>query len=168
MSKDDKKICVGAIAGAFGVHGEVRLKSFCSEPEDIKRYQPLYDENDRLFTIKKIRPIKGGLSALIAEVQTREEAEALRSTRLYALRTQFPELEEDEYYQSDLIGMDVYDGHGEKLGKVKSIQNYGAGDLLEMHYKGKTALVPFSKMVVPMVDLDGRKIIIDPPDGLLE
>ncbi len=165
---DDRKICVGAIAGAFGVHGEVRLKSFCSNPEDIKLYQPLYDENGRMFTIKKLRPIKAGLAARIAEITSREEAEALRSTRLYALRTQFPELEEDEYYQSDLIGMDIFDGHGDKIGKVKSIQNFGAGDLLEIHYKGKTALIPFTREIVPNVDIATRKIIIDPPQGLLD
>ncbi len=165
---DDTKICVGAIAGAFGVQGEVRLKSFCATPEDIAKYTPLYDEQGQNYTISKLRPIKAGLAARIQEIPSREAAEALRSTRLYADRARFPELEEDEYYQSDLIGMAVMDGHGEAIGKVKSIQNFGAGDLLEIHYKGKTALIPFTRAVVPTVDLSARKIIIDPPEGLLE
>ncbi len=167
MNKETK-ICVGAIAGAFGVHGEVRLKSFCANPEDIAKYAPLSDEMGKSYTIKKLRPIKSGLAARIEEISSRETAEGLRSTRLYADRARFPELEEDEYYQSDLIGMVVIDGHGEAIGKVKSIQNFGAGDLLEIHYKGKTALIPFTRAVVPTVDLGARKIIIDPPEGLLE
>ncbi len=164
----EKKICVGAIAGAFGVKGEVRLKSFCAQAEDLAKYSPLVDDKGATYTLKSVRPIKGGFAGRIAEIPTREDAEALRSTRLYALRAQFPELEEDEYYQSDLIGMDVFDGNGEKLGKVKAIQNYGAGDLIEIHYKSKTALIPFAKTIVPTVDLASRKIIIDPPEGLLE
>ncbi len=165
---EDHKICVGAIAGAFGVHGEVRLKSFCARPEDIKKYVPLYDEAGQRFTIKKTREIKSGLAARIEEIANREAAENLRGTRLYAKRAQFPELEEDEYYQSDLIGLEVFDGEGAKLGKVKSIQNFGAGDLIEIHYKGKTALIPFTREIVPTVDVAAGKIIVDPPEGLLE
>ncbi len=165
---NDQKICVGAIAGAFGVQGEVRLKSFCAEPQDIAKYTPLYDEAAQSYTIKSTRVIKNGLSARIIEIMTREQAENLRGTRLYALRDQFPELEEDEFYQADLIGMEVFDGLGEKIGKVKSIQNFGAGDLLELHYKGKTVFIPFTRIFVPTVDIQARKIIIDPPDGLLE
>lgn len=159
---------MGAIAGAFGVHGEVRLKSFCANPEDIAKYTPLLDEQGALYSVNKLRPIKGGLAAKIREIPTREIAESLRSTRLYAERAKFPELEEDEYYQSDLIGLEVVDGHGEAIGKVKSVQNFGAGDLLEIHYQGKTALVPFTRDIVPTVDIAMRKIIIDPPEGLLD
>ncbi len=164
----DRKICVGAIAGAFGVRGEVRLKSFCANPEDIAKFTPLQSEGGEVFTIQSVRPIKNGFSARISEINSREEAEALRSTRLYALRDQFPELVDEEYYHSDLIGMEVQNGEGSAIGKVKSIHNFGAGDLIEIHYQGRTVLIPFTKTFVPTVDIQARTIVIDPPEGLIE
>lgn len=164
----DKLICVGAIGGGFGVHGDVRLRSFCAEPQDIAKYSPLIDENGKSYTLGKLRHNKDGFTTRIKEIETKEVADALKGTRLFVLRENFPELAEDEYYQSDLIGLMAIDGNGEHLGKVKSLQNYGAGDILEIHYKGSTALIPFTRAIVPTVDISAGKIIIDPPEGLLE
>lgn len=164
----DGYVVVGAIAGGFGVKGEVRLKSFTANGADIAQYSPLHDENNHPYTIENIRALADGFAARIVEIPTREAAEALRSTRLYASRDRFPELDEDEYYVSDLIGIAVIDGHGQILGKIKAIQNYGAGDLLEIQYQGKSVLIPFTKAIVPNVDLASRRVIVDPPAGLLE
>lgn len=162
-------VCVAAIAGAFGVHGEVRLKSFCAEPADIERYAPLSTEDGaREFTVRIVRPIKNGFAARLGGVTTREQAEALRGVRLFAPRRRLPDLPDDEYYHADLIGLEVLDTGGTVLGKVRSVLNHGAGDLLEIHDPGlkTTVLLPFTRAAVPTVDLSAGRIIADPPEGL--
>lgn len=166
MSGTDR-ICVGAIAGAFGVRGEVRLKSFCSEPDAIADYAPLYTEDGkRSFTVKITRAVPGGLAARLGGVQTREEAEALRGVALYADRSKLPSLPDDEFYHADLIGLEVLDTGGARLGKVTAIYNHGAGDILEVQGPGRKAalLLPFTKAIVPTVDLAAGRIIADPPE----
>lgn len=162
----EERICVGAILGAFGVKGEVRLKSFCAEPEAISRYNPLSDEaGKREFKVKITRPVKGGFGARIEGIRYRDQAEALKGVALYAPRSVLPNLPDDEFYHSDLIGLEVFDTGGEKLGKVDAVHDHGAGDML--HVKGKIdALVPFTRDIVPTVDLTARRIVVDPPPGL--
>ena len=127
------RVCVGAIGGAYGVRGEVRLKSFCAVPEDIETYGPLTREDGTgAFTLAIIRPIKLGFCARIAEIRNKEEADALKGTLLYAPRERLPHLPDDEFYHADLIGLEVVDTGGTPLGHVKSVQNHCAGDLLEL------------------------------------
>jgi 16S rRNA processing protein RimM len=162
-------VCVGILAGAFGVRGEVRLKSFCAVPDDIETYSPLTTEDgDRTFSIQLTRPVKNGFAALLGGVSTKEQADALRGVRLFARRDQLPSLPSDEYYHTDLIGLAVLDTGGTVLGHVKSVQNHGATDLLEIHGPElkTTVLLPFTIAVVPTVDLEAGRIIADPPDGL--
>ena len=126
-------ICIGAIAGAFGVAGEVRLKSFCSEPTDIVTYGPLFSEDgSREFRVTLTRPVAGGLGARIAGVTSKEAADALRGTSLFVARDRLPSLPDDEFYHADLIGLDAYDTGGEPIGKVTAIYNHGAGDIVEI------------------------------------
>ena len=165
----DERICVGGISGSYGVHGELRVKSFCAQPDDIETYSPLTSEDGtRSFALALIRPMKNGFVARIADVATKEEADALRGTQLFARRDQLPTLPDDEYYYSDLTGLDVFDTGGTVLGTVKSVQNHGAGDLLEVQLPGQsdTVLVPFTQAVVPTVDLATGRIVADPPEGL--
>lgn len=165
----DDLICVGAVAGAFGVRGEVRLKSFCAVPEDIAAYAPLLTEDGRRrFTLTLTRPIKNGFAARLGGVDSREAADALRGLRLFAPRHRLPQLPDDEFYHADLIGLDVYDTGGTRLGRVKAVQNHGATDLLEIHGPGlkTTVLLPFTRAAVPTVDLAARRIVADPPEGL--
>jgi 16S rRNA processing protein RimM len=166
-----ERVCVGAIAGSFGVKGEVRLKSFCAEATAIADYGPLEAEDGRRsFDITLTRPVKGGFAARLSGVSNKEEADALRGIRLFAPRAALPPPEEDEYYHADLIGLAVYDTGGAELGRVKAVLNHGAGDLLELHLKGRsdTALLPFTRAVVPTVDLAAGRLVADPPEGLLE
>lgn len=161
------RICVGAIAGAFGVRGEVRLKSFCAEAGAIASYAPLYTEDGkRSFTLKITRAIPGGLAARLSGVTTKEEADALRGTSLYADRARLPSLPDDEFYHADLIGLAVFDAGGQPLGTVRAIYNHGAGDILEIHAPGRRTalLLPFTRAVVPTVDLTAGRIIADPPE----
>ena len=161
------RICVGAIAGSFGLQGEVRLKSFCSVPEAIASYGPLFTEDgSRSFVVKLTRPVAGGLGARITGITTKEQADALRGTSLFADRSKLPSLPDDEYYHTDLIGMAVHDTGGALIGKVQAVHNHGAGDLLEIMGPGmKTALLlPFTRAVVPTVDLAARLIVADLPE----
>jgi len=162
-------VCVGALAGAFGVHGEVRLKSFCATPEDIERYSPLATEDGaQTYALRLTGTVKNGFSARVDGILTKEQADALRGVRLYAPRDRLPPLPDDEYYHADLIGLEVLDTGGTVLGRVKSVLNHGAGDLLEIHAQGQSAtvLLPFTRAAVPTVDLDKGRLIADPPDGL--
>jgi 16S rRNA processing protein RimM len=162
-----ERICIGAIAGAFGVAGEVRLKSFCSEPTDIASYGPLTTEDGSwTFRIELTRPVAGGLGARIAGVNNREQAEALRGTSLYVARDRLPALPEDEFYHADLIGLAAFDTGGAALGTVTAIHNHGAGDIVEISPTGhKSALLlPFTKAIVPNVDLAVGRLIVDLPE----
>jgi len=155
--------CVGALAGAFGVQGEVRLKSFCADPAAIAAYAPLVTEDGRSFGVRITRPIPGAFAARLTGIATREEAEALKGTRLYAPRDRLPPLGDDEYYHADLIGLAVVDASGNGLGSVAAVHNFGAGDLIEVKpaQSNATVLLPFTEAAVPVVDIAGRRIVVD-------
>ncbi|MEM9765004.1 MAG: ribosome maturation factor RimM [Pseudomonadota bacterium] len=162
---DEPTVCVGAIAGAFGVHGEVRLKSFCAVPEDIAAYGPARSEDGTQdFKIRITRPLKGGLAARLSGVATREAAEALKGTRLHVPRARLPRQPDDEFYHADLIGLRVQDTGGASLGRVHAIHDHGAGDVLEVRGQGPTLLLPFTRWAVPTVDLTAGLLIADPPE----
>lgn len=163
------RVIVGAIGGSFGVHGEVRLKSFCADPAAIADYTPLYTEEGRAFAqVVLTGQLKNGFTARLDGVVTKEDADALRNVSLYAERATMPSLPDDEYYYADLIGLTVLDTGGATLGTVKNVMDHGAGDLLELIVPGQseTVLLPFTQAAVPTVDLAAKRIIADPPDGL--
>lgn len=162
-------ILVGTFSGAFGVKGEVRLKSFCAEPGAIADYVPLTTKDGRTFNqIVITGQLKGAFTAQINGIITKEDADALRDTKLYADRDKLPGLPDDEYYHTDLIGLQVYDTGGALIGSVKDVMNNGSDDLLEVLLPGQsdTALLPFTRAAVPTVDLATGRIIADPPDGI--
>ena len=164
------RVCVAAVAGAFGVRGEVRLKSFTAEPEALADYAPLTTEDgNRSFGVTITRPVKGGFAARLTGVTSKDAAEALRGTRLYAPRERLPALPDDEFYHADLIGLEVVDTGGVSLGRVRAVLNHGASDLLEVQPpRGATVLLPFTGTAVPTVDLTARRIVADPPEGLFD
>jgi len=162
-------ICVGTIAGAFGVQGEVRLKSFTADPTAIADYAPLSNEDGtQIFSVTLTRPINNGFAARLGGVKTKEEADALKGVKLFAEREKLPELPDDEFYHTDLIGLEVYDTGGTLLGRIKAVMNHGAGDILEVTSAGHagSVLVPFTLEIVPTVDLTAGRIVADPPEGL--
>ncbi|QIE46613.1 16S rRNA processing protein RimM [Pseudohalocynthiibacter aestuariivivens] len=166
---EDKTICIGAIAGAFGVRGEVRLKSFAAQPEDIAAYGPLSTEDGtREFTVTLTGQAKNGFTARLSGVTSKEAADALRGVRLYTDRDRLPTLPDDEFYHADLEGLEVFDTGGMSLGRVKTVLNHGASDLLEIALPNtsETVLLPFTRAAVPTVDLATGRIVADPPDGL--
>ena len=114
-------------------------------------------------------PVPNGMAARLSGITTREEAEALKGVRLYADRAKLPALDDDEYYHADLIGLTVLDTGGTVVGRVTAVLNHGAGDLLEIQRPGKAAeLLPFTRAIVPTVDLALGRIIADIPEGLFE
>ena len=164
--KDKSRVCVGAIAGAFGVRGEVRLKSFTDDPDAIAAYGPLESEDKKnVFTVTSPRAIKGGLAVRMSGIETREEAESFKGTRLYVSRTVLPPPDEDEFYYTDLIGLSIETLDGEILGKIKAVQDFGAGDVLEYQPAagGESVLLPFTRETVPTVDVAGGRVVVDPP-----
>jgi 16S rRNA processing protein RimM len=163
------RVIVGAIGGAFGVQGEVRLKSYCADPQAIADYTPLFTEDGRSFAqVVLTGQLKNGFTARLDGVVTKEDADALRNVNLYAARNVMPSLPDDEYYYADLIGLTVVDTGGVILGTVKNVMDHGAGDLLEVMPAGQseTVLLPFTQAAVPTVDLSAKRIVADPPDGL--
>ena len=168
---DVPRVCVAALAGAYGVRGEARVKSFTAEPEAFAAYGPLETEDGaRRFTARITRAILGGFAARLSGVDTREAAEALKGARLYVERARLPALPDDEFYHADLIGLEVRDTGGAIIGKVGAVHNHGAGDLLEVQGPGlaESLLLPFTRAVVPTVDLASRRVIVDLPEGLAD
>ncbi|SLN52029.1 Ribosome maturation factor RimM [Aquimixticola soesokkakensis] len=167
----EPRVCVGAIGGAFGVMGEVRLKSFCADPQAIADYAPLTTEDGATrFDLRITRAIAQGFAARLSGVTTKEQADALKGVSLFAERDQLPSLPDDEFYHADLIGLAVLDTGGASLGAVKAVHDHGAGDLLEVLGPNMRAsvLIPFTKACVPTVDLATGRVIVDPPEGLFE
>lgn len=161
MPEPEDQICVGAIAGAFGVKGEARIKSFCAEPEAIADYSPLTSQDGRSFDLTITRSVKEGFAAQLSGVPTREAAEALKGTRLYAPRDRLPALPDDEFYHADLIGLSVVDTGGASLGKVRAVHDFGAGDVLDIVGGPKPIMLPFTRSAVPTVDLTAGRLVAD-------
>jgi 16S rRNA processing protein RimM len=162
-----KRICLGVVAGAHGVRGLVKIKSFTEAPGDLLAYGPLSDEaGTRRFEITVKGMAKGSVLAAMTGIDDRDAAQALKGTRLYVDRAALPAADEEEtYYHADLVGLRAEDRDGGHIGRVAAVHNFGAGDLLEIA-RGEDEpelLVPFTKAAVPEVDLKGGRLVIDPP-----
>ena len=155
----EKQVTLAAIAGAHGIGGEVRLKLFAEGIDSLKRHKQLF-AGDRALTLKSLRGGERSAIAAFAEIADRSAAEALRGQTLSVPRSALPPLAEGEYYHADLIGLPCENAEGERVGAVAAVENFGAGDLLEVERPdGKRALIPFRPGVA---DLAGDRIILDP------
>jgi 16S rRNA processing protein RimM len=170
LSEKDALVLLGEIGAAQGLKGEVRVRSYTEEPAGITAYGPLQDETGRKIEIESLRATPKALIARIKGVTTREAAEALAHTKLYVPRAMLPERGEEEWYHADLVGLAAVGRDGAPLGKVVAIQNFGAGDLLEVKPigGGATVLVPFTRDTVPEIDVEGGRLTLVPPEGLFE
>jgi 16S rRNA processing protein RimM len=166
------RLCLAAVAGAHGVRGLVRLKTFTELPEAVAAYGPLSDEaGSRSFRLTLKGRVKDLLLAEIEGVRDRDAAEALRGTRLYVERSRLPEPEDPaEFYVADLIGLAVETATGEWLGRVSQVADHGAGPILEVTPDtGPVFDLPFVEAVVPTVDLAGRRLVVElPPESPAE
>ena len=163
-----KRICLAAIAGVHGVRGLVRLKTFTERPEDVVAYGELSDERgERQFRLTLKGANKGLLLAAIEGVTDRSAAEALKGLRLYVAREALPPNEDpEEFYHADLIGLAVVDRSGKTLGTVRAVEDFGAGSVLEIEQDGGSFMLPFTLAAVPEVDLEGGRLVADPPEEL--
>ena len=159
------QICVARIGAAHGVRGAVKLWTFTEDPLAVKAYGPLLTKDGaRQFEVTHAREAKGHLVATLKGIATREDAERLNGIELYIARDKLPATSEDEYYQADLIGLAAVDAANEPLGRVIAIHNFGAGDIIEIAPPhGATMLLPFTNAVVPSVDLEGGRVVIELP-----
>jgi 16S rRNA processing protein RimM len=157
------RICLGQIGAAHGLGGEVRLRSFTSDPQAIAGYGPLEAEDGRVFHIEALRPAKDHFVARLAGICDRSAAEQLTNLKLYVPRERLPEPKEaGEFYHADLVGLAVHDTSGKNLGTVVAIHNFGAGDLIEMQEaeSRSTQLLPFDETTVPVVDVAAGRIVV--------
>ena len=161
-------VLVGTITGAHGIRGEVKLKSFTADPQAIAAYSPLATAAGQRVEITGLRPQKDDLIAVLKGVTDRNAAEALKGTDLFVPRAALPEPEEGEVYVHDLIGLPVLLADGSRLGAITGVENYGAGDLIDVKVEGRgdTVLIPFTKGYV--LEADGDKLVVDLPEGFLE
>ena len=164
MSKSNTNlIVVGVIVGAHGVRGDVRVKSFTAEPAALFDYAPFLSEDGTpLIDPKSKRPAKDHFVVSPKHIRQKEEWDALKSTKLYVPRDRLPPAGDDEFYIDQLIGLSVYGGGEEMIGKVSAVFDHGAGDLLEITpvTGGKSVLVPFTLTDVPTVDLTTNRLIV--------
>lgn len=153
-----------------GVRGVIRLKSFAENTVDILSYGPLEDEAGKSYGLKRQGQAKGVLLVRIDGVEDRDAAEALKGTMLYVPRDALPAPEENEFYHADLIGLRVERVDGAELGSVLAVHDFGAGDLIDVRLldSGRTVLLPFNASTVPVVDLRGGRLVVDPMPGLLD
>jgi 16S rRNA processing protein RimM len=167
MARPDR-VLMGAIVGAHGVRGQVRVKSFAAAAKDIASYGPLEDARGRAYTLT----VKGGADdiviASIDGITDRDQAEKLKGTELFVRRDALPAPEDGAFYHADLVGLDVRLKDGTAFGTVRAVHDFGAGDSLEIARTDGDVMVPFTKAAVPVVDIAGGFIVLDPPVGLLE
>jgi 16S rRNA processing protein RimM len=164
----ERLILIGRVAGAFGVKGEVRITAYTDDPAALVSYRELLREDGSPgLTLTAGRPHKGALVGRAKEIATREEAEALRGLQLYVPRAALPAPDEDEFYLADLIGLRAVGPDGVELGRVKNVQNFGAGDLLEIAPEtGPTWWLPFTRDAVPEVRIaDGVVVAVRPAES---
>ncbi len=170
----DNLVCVAAIAGAFGVKGEVKLKPFTETPENCVAYGPLLNATGEVvLSPKSHRVMKNFVAVTAPEVSTPEAADALKSTKLFVFRDMLPAPEEDDFYYSDLVGLDVKSKEGKRIGQVVAVHQFGAGDMLEiappMDKKTKkmpaSFFHPFTKAATPKVDVSAGRLIIVPQEA---
>src|SRR6476620_9110499 len=161
-------ICVARIGAPHGVRGAVKLWTFTEDPLAVRHYGPLVTKDGtRQFEVTHVRETRGHLVATLKGIATREEAERLNGLELYVARDKLPETDENEYYHADLIGLAAVNAAGERLGRVIAIHNFGAGDIIEIAPPdGATMLLPFTNAVVPTVDLEGGRVVIELPDEI--
>jgi 16S rRNA processing protein RimM len=163
---DQNRILVAIIGAPHGVRGEVRLKSLTGDPAAIGSYGLLHDDSGRSFEIAKLRPLKEDMVvAQFKGLDNRDSVAALTHHKLYLDRALLPEPDEDEFYHADLIGLRAETETGDMLGTVRAVENYGAGDILEIKPQngGETLLFSFTRAVVPLVDVKGGRVVIVPP-----
>lgn len=168
---DSNLVCVAEISGAHGIKGMVKLRIFTEDPADIENYMPLCDSSGKTeFTFTKIAPHKKDFLATLEGCNDRNKAEELARTKLYTHKDKLPEIEdEDTFYYSDLIDLAALDAEGNEVGVIVNVVDFGAGELLEILHKEKKKkfYLQFQQEYVPTVDIEGKSVTVNIPEGLV-
>ena len=163
---EHRRVLLGQITGVHGIRGEVVIKTYTAEPQSIGAYGALEDDAGRLrYEISVVRVTPKGVIGRVAGVADRTEAEKLKGAKLYVARERLPKAQAGEFYHADLAGLAVFDPAGTPIGTIVAVQNFGAGDLLEIKLadSNETELVPFTNAVVPEIDIAaGRAVVVMP------
>lgn len=173
MTKPEHPVLMGVIGAPHGVRGELRVKSYAADPLALGDYGTLYDAKGRAFDVLDIRPQKTVVVVTFEQVKDRSAAEALNGVELFIDRSQLPdeELEDDEFFVADLVGLAAHDADGAKIGEVIAVHDFGAGDLLEVApvtpgggiARKQAYLVDFSLATVPEIDFEARRLTLIRP-----
>jgi 16S rRNA processing protein RimM len=159
------RVLLGVVAAPHGVRGLVRIKSFTEDPMSVAAYGPLSDETGKKeYRVEALSVARGAVLARIEGVADRTAAEAVRGLRLYVERERLPATGEREWYEADLVGLAVVGTDGRNWGKVVAFHDFGAGSVMEV---SGGVMLPFTNDTVPEIDVEGGKIVIDPPAGLI-
>jgi 16S rRNA processing protein RimM len=163
------RLPIGAVASAHGVRGQFKVKPFTATPRDIAAYGPVWAGDRQLTLTVRGMTANGMVIVSAAEVTDRDAAQALRGTPLEVDRAALPEAGDDEVYHADLIGMKAETPDGTLLGRLVALHDFGAGEIAEVKpADGPSLMLPFDPAFVPQIDIAAGRIILDPPDGLLE
>lgn len=165
------RVLLGVVAAPHGVRGLVRIRSFTEDPMAIAAYGALSDETgQKRYRVEALSAVKGAVLARIEGVADRTAAEAVRGLRLYVERTALPATGEREWYEADLIGLAAVGRDGRDWGKVLAFHDFGAGRTMEVSggsASSSSVMLPFTDAVVPEIDVEGGKVLVDPPVGVL-
>ena len=160
----EKRVCIGKIVAAHGIRGEVKVQSYTKSPLNVAAYGVVENKDaSRTFQLKVLGMISSNVRVKIQGVDDRNTAESLIGTEFYVKRSVLPQLEEEEYYQTDIIGLDVcLHSADNKIGVVAGFCNYGAGEIIEIKLDGRkeTELLPFNRQYVPQIDIEHGYIIV--------
>jgi 16S rRNA processing protein RimM len=158
------RLCVGVVIGAHGVKGQLRIKSFTADPLDLIRYGRLETEAGAVWRLQGASAgVKGVVTARVDAIGDHTQAEAVKGVKLYVDRAALPAPDEEEFYVADLVGLAAWSKEGAELGTVTAVFDFGAGDIIEVTGPAGALLLPFTRTVVPVVDLAGGRVVIDPP-----
>lgn len=163
MAKLENPVQLGVIGAPHGIKGEVRVKTFTDDPTSLGDYGPLTTEDGMTLTVQSMRTSKTVVIVRFKEVHDRNAAEMLNGKRLFVERSALPDdLEEEEFYHADLIGVEVRDEAGETIGRITAVQNFGAGDILEVRPQhGNSVFIPFTRLAVPAIDLRNGTVTVN-------
>lgn len=161
-----RNVLFGAIIGAHGLKGEVKVKTFTHSPETFGAYGPLHTEDGRSFTVTHARSNKPDEAIVrFAEIADRNAAESLKGTELFVSRGVLPAVKDEEFYHADLIGLRAEDQEGRVLGTVTALHNFGASDVIEIaRDDGDTVMLPFTREIVPVIEIEAGRVIISAPE----
>ena len=166
-----RRVLLGVVAAPHGVRGLVRIRSYTEDPMAIASYGPLSDETGRKqYRVEALSTVKETVLARIEGVADRTAAEALRGLRLYVERERLPAPAEREWYEADIVGLAAVGQDGRDWGKVIAFHDFGGGRTMEIsggRASRSSVMLPFTAAAVPEIDVEGGKVVVDPPAGVL-